>query len=207
MEEKNNIEEEKSKEYIKILNKEKVLEFKLNQKSGFDESEIIVKNICEKNIISKIYINNQKYFKFNHNIFLLPKNSEKKIKVVMDNKDYIISNKDIFLIISNIIDTEEKIDENNLDDFFKKNSCKEKGQKVFLYGYKKYEKKIKNNPDNEQLIKKIKELEKEVFEYDKSLENIKDKDIKNKSFLSSYINYLILFVILVFAVNLCISKK
>ena len=74
MEEKNNIEEEKSKEYIKILNKEKVLEFKLNQKSGFDESEIIVKNICEKNIISKIYINNQKYFKFNPNIFLLPKN-------------------------------------------------------------------------------------------------------------------------------------
>ena len=207
MEEKNNIEEEKSKEYIKILNKEKVLEFKLNQKSGFDESEIIVKNICEKNIISKIYINNQKYFKFNPNIVLLPKNSEKKIKVVMDNKDYIISNKDIFLIISNIIDTEEKIDENNLDDFFKKNSCKEKGQKVFLYGYKKYEKKIKNNPDNDQLIKKIKELEKEVFEYDKSLENIKDKDIKNKSFLSSYINYLILFVILVFAVNLCISKK
>ena len=207
MEEKNNIEEEKSKEYIKILNKEKVLEFKLNQKSGFDESEIIVKNICEKNIISKIYINNRKYFKFNPNIFLLPKNSEKKIKVVMDNKDYIISNKDIFLIISNIIDTEEKIDENNLDDFFKKNSCKEKGQKVFLYGYKKYEKKIKNNPDNDQLIKKIKELEKEVFEYDKSLENIKDKDIKNKFFLSSYINYLILFVILVFAVNLCISKK
>ena len=207
MEEKNNIEEEKSKEYIKILNKEKVLEFKLNQKSGFDESEIIVKNICEKNIISKIYINNQKYFKFNPNIFLLQKNSEKKIKVVMDNKDYIISNKDIFLIISNIIDTEEKIDENNLDDFFKKNSCKEKGQKVFLYGYKKYEKKIKNNPDNDELIKKIKELEKEVFEYDKSLENIKDKDIKNKSFLSSYINYLILFVILVFAVNLCISKK
>ena len=100
MEEKNNIEEEKSKEYIKILNKEKVLEFKLNQKSGFDESEIIVKNICEKNIISKIYINNQKYFKFIPNIFLLPKNSDKKIKVVMDNKDYIISNKDIFPSVS-----------------------------------------------------------------------------------------------------------
>ena len=48
MEEKNNIEEEKLKEYIKILNKEKVLEFKLNQKSGFDESEIIAKNIREK---------------------------------------------------------------------------------------------------------------------------------------------------------------
>ena len=38
-------------EFIKVLNKEKVLEFKLNKNSGFEESEIIIENILNENII------------------------------------------------------------------------------------------------------------------------------------------------------------
>ena len=198
------MEEQNSKDFIEILNKGKVLEFNLNKKSGYDESEIYIKNISQKNILSKIYINNPKYFKFNPNIFILPKNSQKKIKVIMDNKDYIVSNKDIFLIISNIIDND--LDEKNLDEFFKKNKCKENGQKVFLYGYKKLEEKknINNNNNDKELIKKIKELEQEIFmDKEMKIDEIINKVEEKKH---SYINYLILFALLVFIINLCLTK-
>ena len=66
-------------EYIKVLNKEKVLEFKLNKNSGFEESEIIIQNNHQKNIISKIYINNYKNFKCSKNIVITPINYESKI--------------------------------------------------------------------------------------------------------------------------------
>ena len=42
---------EANENFIKVLNKEKVLEFKLNPKSGFEESEIIIKNNSKENII------------------------------------------------------------------------------------------------------------------------------------------------------------
>ena len=81
---------EANENFIKVLNKEKVLEFKLNQKSGFEESEIIIKNNSKENIISKVYINNYKQFKCCPSILTLQKNATCKIKVIMDNKDYTI---------------------------------------------------------------------------------------------------------------------
>ena len=80
----------------------------------------------------------------------------------MDNKDYLISNSDVFLIISHSIDN--SIETKNLNEFFKSNGLKEKGEKVFLIGYKKSEEKKERNKREEELIKRIKELEKEVFD-------------------------------------------
>ena len=159
MEEKTEVNEN----FIKVLNKEKVLEFKLNPKSGFEESEIIIKNNSKENIISKVYINNYKQFKCCPSILTIQKNATCKIKVIMDNKDYTISNSDVFLIISHPFENSEEIsDEKKLNEIFKNNNLKEKGQKEFLVGYKKKEKHEEKKED--ELVKKIKELEKEVLE-------------------------------------------
>ena len=171
--EENNTNEKK--DYIKVLNPEKVLEFKRNSSSDLDEAEIIIENINQESTISKIYINNYSHFKCTPNIIMINKNSSKKIKVVVDDKNYKVSNSDVFLIISHPV--KEQVDEGNLDSFFKNNSFKENGQKLFLIGYKK-EKKIDNTSKEDKLIDKIKELEKQVFE--KSEEVISDKSADNK---------------------------
>ncbi len=231
-------------EYIKVLNKEKVLEFKLNKNSGFEESEIIIQNNHQKNIISKIYINNYKNFKCSKNIVITPINSESKIKVTVDNKDYHISNSDVFLIISHPFEYSEEIsDEKKLNEIFKNKNLKEKGQKEFLVGYKKKEKHEEKKED--ELVKKIKELEKEVLEdvtkeekekieelgkevledvteeekekfkelANKALEDVKKEEMErgkdnnnNKTNKSSYVNYLIIFGLLVFIINFFLLK-
>ena len=239
MEEKTEVNEN----FIKVLNKEKVLEFKLNPKSGFEESEIIIKNNSKENIISKVYINNYKQFKCCPSILALENNASCKIKVIMDNKDYTISNSDVFLIISHPFENSEEIsDEKKLNEIFKNNNLKEKGQKEFLVGYKKKEKHEEKKED--ELVKKIKELEKEVLEdvtkeekekieelgkevledvteeekekfkelANKALEDVKKeemergKDNNNKTNKSSYINYLIIFGLLVFIINFFLLK-
>ena len=173
------MEEKKANEkevYVKVLNPEKVLEFKRNSSSDMDEAEIIIENISQENIISKIYINNYSHFKCTPNIVMINKNSPTKIKVVVDDKNYKVSNSDVFLIISHPV--KEQVDDGNLNTFFKNNSSfKEKGQKLFLIGYKK-EEKIDNVSKDDKLINKIKELEKQVFE--KSEEDINDKNEDNK---------------------------
>ena len=173
------MEEKKATEkevYVKVLNPEKVLEFKRNSSSDMDEAEIIIENISQENIISKIYINNYSHFKCTPNIVMINKNSPTKIKVVVDDKNYKVSNSDVFLIISHPV--KEQVDDGNLNTFFKNNSSfKEKGQKLFLIGYKK-EEKIDNASKDDKLINKIKELEKQVFE--KSEEDINDKNEDNK---------------------------
>ena len=171
--EENNTNEKK--DYIKVLNPEKVLEFKRNSSSDLDEAEIILENINQESTISKIYINNYSHFKCTPNIIMLNKNSSKKIKVVVDDINYKVSNSDVFLIISHPV--KEQVDEGNLDSFFKNNSFKENGQKLFLIGYKN-EEKIDNTSKEDKLIDKIKELEKQVFE--KSEEVISDKTANNK---------------------------
>ena len=66
----------KKLEFIKVLNPEKILEFKRNNSSGFDEAEIVIKNIeKDNNVISKIYINNFNHFKCSPNISVINKNS------------------------------------------------------------------------------------------------------------------------------------
>ena len=200
--------EEKIKEdemgFIKVLNKEKVLEFKLNKNSGFEESEIIIENISNQNIISKIYINNFKQFKCCPNILTLQKNSKSKIKVTMDNKGYTISNSDVFLIISHPLENSEEIsDLKKLNEIFMNNNLKEKGQKVFLVGYKKKEKHEEKKED--ELVKKIKELEKEVLEGVFKEEIKKEKEIK-KTNLFSCSTYLIIYVFLVPIINFFILK-
>ena len=200
--------------FVKVLNKEKVLEFKLNQKSGFEESEIIIQNISQEKIISKVYINNYKQFKCCPSILTLQKNSASKIKVIMDNKDYTISNSDVFLIISHPFENSEEIsDEKNLNEIFKNNNLKENGQKEFLVGYKKTEKHKEKKEDI--LIKKIKELEKEVLEdvevEEKEKEVLEDVEIEEKEKekdikKTSYINYLIIFGLLVFIINFFLLK-
>ena len=173
------MEEKKATEkevYVKVLNPEKVLEFKRSSSSDMDEAEIIIENISQENIISKIYINNYSHFKCTPNIVMINKNSPTKIKVVVDDKNYKVSNSDVFLIISHPV--KEQVDDGNLNTFFKNNSSfKEKGQKLFLIGYKK-EEKIDNASKDDKLINKIKELEKQVFE--KSEEDISDKNEDNK---------------------------
>jgi len=160
------------KDYIKVLNPEKVLEFKRNSSLDMDEAEIIIENISQENIISKIYINNYSHFKCTPNIVMINNNSSKKIKVVVDDKNYKVSNSDVFLIISHPV--KEHVDDGSLDTFFKNNSSfKENGQKLFLIGYKK-EEKVDNISKDDKLINKIKELEKQVFE--KSEEEISDKN-------------------------------
>ena len=191
-------------EFIKVLNKEKVLEFKLNKNSGFEESEIIIENISNQNIISKIYINNFKQFKCCPNILTLQKNSKSKIKVTMDNKGYTISNSDVFLIISHPLENSEEIsDLKKLNEIFMNNNLKEKGQKVFLVGYKKKEKHEEKKED--ELVKKIKELEKEVLEGVFKEEIKKEKEIK-KTNLFSCSTYLIIYVFLVPIINFFILK-
>ena len=160
------------KDYIKVLNPEKLLEFKRNSSSDMDEAEIIIENISQEIIISKIYINNYSHFKCTPNIVMINKNSSKNIKVVIDDKNYKVSNSDVFLVISHPV--KEQVDDGNLDTFFKNNSSfKENGQKLFLIGYKK-EEKVDNVSKDDKLINKIKELEKQVFE--KSEEEINDKN-------------------------------
>ena len=191
--------------YIKILNKEKVLEFNLNKKSGFEESEIIIQNITQENIVSKIYINNYKQFKCCPNIITLSKNSTCKIKVIIDNKNYTISNSDVFLVISHPLENfKEKLDEKKLNEIFKCNNFKEKGEKVFLVGYKKKEKTIGKKED--ELVKKIKELEKEVLEDIVKKEEKKEVEEANKTSLKSYASYLIIFGLLLFVVNFFLKK-
>ena len=191
-------------EFIKVLNKEKVLEFKLNKNSGFEESEIIIQNISNQNIISKIYINNYKQFKCSPNILTLQKNSTSKIKVTMDNKGYTISNSDVFLIISHPLENSQEISEQKkLNEIFMNNNYKEKGQKVFLVGYKKKEKHEEKKED--ELVKKIKELEKEVLEGVFKEEIKKEKEIK-KTNLFSCSTYLIICVFLVPIINFFILK-
>ena len=203
---------EANENFIKVLNKEKVLEFKLNPKSGFEESEIIIKNSSKENIISKVYINNYKQFKCCPSILTLQKNATCKIKVIMDNKDYTISNSDVFLIISYPIDNPpENLDNKSLVEYFKNNECKEKGQKLFLIGYKKGI--IKKEKKEDNLVNKIKELEKKVFEGAEvekrkiKIEKEKDEEIKiSSSSKSSYINYLIIFGLLVLGINVILFQ-
>ena len=164
------------KNYIKVLNPEKVLEFKRNSSSDQDEAEIIIENISQEKILSKIYINNYSHFKCTPNIVMINKNSSKKIKVVIDDKNYKVSDSDVFLIISHPV--KDQADDGNLNTFFKnKSSFKENGQKLFLIGYKKKEKNYKSSKED-KLINKIKELEKQVFE--KSKEEINDKNPDNE---------------------------
>ena len=204
----------KETNYIKILNKGKVLEFKYNNQSGFDESEIIIQNISEENIISKVYINNYKNYKCIPNIIITSKNSTSKIKVIMENKDYVISNSDVFLIISHPVDNSLKeSDQKNLNEFFKKSEFKAGGQKIFLIGYKESD--IKKEKKEDELIKKIKELEKEVFEgmdeakeqkEEEDINQINNNEINNRKSSSSTFVYLIVFSILVFIVNMILAK-
>ncbi len=234
---------EANENFIKVLNKEKILEFKLNPKSGFEESEIIIKNSSKENIISKVYINNYKQFKCYPSILTIQKNATCKIKIIMDDKDYTISNSDVFLIISHPFEYSEEIsDEKKLNEIFKNKNLKEKGQKEFLVGYKKKEKHEEKKED--ELVKKIKELEKEVLEdvtkeekekieelgkevledvteeekekfkelANKALEDVKKEEIErgkdnnNKTNKSSYVNYLIIFGLLVFIINFFLLK-
>ena len=194
----------KENNYIRILNKEKVLEFKYNNQSGFDESEIIIQNTSEENIISKIYINNYKNYKCSPNIIITSQNSTSKIKVTMDNKNYTISNSDIFLIISHPMDNSLKeSDLQKLNEYFKNNEFKEKGQKIFLVGYKKEIQKKEKKDD--ELIKKIKELEKEVFD-DINIIKSKEETITSTNSKSSIYVYLIIFGLLIFIVNSFLGK-
>ena len=158
------------KDYIKVLNPEKVLEFKKND-SNLDEAEIVLENIDQENIIiSKIYINNFTHFKCSPNIIVLNKNSTKKIKVIVDDNNYKVSNSDIFLVISHPIKDQENVndmDDKKLNDYFKGDkSFKENGQKLYLIGYKKEDKKSVNISKDDKLLNKIRELEKQVFEHD-----------------------------------------
>ena len=205
MEEKPDIEE---KNYIKILNKEKVLEFKNNNQSGYDKSEIIIQNVSNENIISKIYINNYKNYKCIPNIIVTSQNSISKIKVTMDNKDYTILNSDIFLIISHPVDNSfNESDPKMLNEYFKNNGFKEKGQKIFLVAYKEVIQKKEKKDD--ELIKKIHELEKEVFD---DIEEVKTEETNNninninKPKSSSIYVYLVVFGVLVFFINSLLSK-
>ena len=166
--------------YIKVINKEKVLEFKKNISLGFDEAEIIIENqLNDSSIISKIYINNYKYFKSLPNIAIINKNSTKKIKIIVDDKNYKVSDSDIFLIISHPIKEEEikkDINDKNLNEFFKNKKFKEKGQKLFMIGNKIEEENNNNNKNlkNDKLMEKIRELEKEAYEQ----EEIKKEETK-----------------------------
>ena len=201
------------KDYVKVLNTEKVLEFKRNSSSDMDEAEIIIENISQENSISKIYINNYSHFKCTPNIVMINKNSSKKIKVVVDDKNYKVSNSDVFLIISHPV--KEQVDDGDLNTFFKNNiSFKENGQKLFLIGYKK-EKKIDNESKDDKLINKIKELEKQVFE--KSEEEISDKkedskikekegEVKPPSDKNNSNNYFILGGLLLLVVSILLYK-
>ena len=201
------------KDYVKVLNTEKVLEFKRNSSSDMDEAEIIIENISQENSISKIYINNYIHFKCLPNIVMINKNSSKKIKVVVDDKNYKVSNSDVFLIISHPV--KEQVDDGDLNTFFKNNiSFKENGQKLFLIGYKK-EKKIDNESKDDKLINKIKELEKQVFE--KSEEEISDKnedskikekegEVKPPSDKNNSNNYFILGGLLLLVVSILLYK-
>ena len=112
-------EENAKKDYVKVLNPEKILEFKRSSSSNMDEAEIIIENISQENSISKIYINNYSHFKCIPNIVMINKNSSKKIKVVVDDKNYKVSNSDVFLIISHPV--KEQVDDANLNTFFKNN--------------------------------------------------------------------------------------
>ena len=183
---------ENNEEYIKVLNPEKVLEFKYNNSTGLDEAEILIENISEENIISKIYINNYSYFKCIPNISVVNKNSSKKIKVVKDDKKHEVSDSDIFLIISHPVNEEnfKNLDDKNLNEFFKNNSFKENGQKLFMIGYKKEE--IKSKKSNEdELIKKIKELEKKVYDQKEIFEESKIEKNKNDNGKNySIVNYI-----------------
>ena len=167
------------KEFIKVLNPEKILEFKKNNSSGFDEAEIVIKSNDQSNsIISKIYINNFKHYKCFPNIAVINKNSTKKIKVIVDDKKYKVTDLDIFLIISHPIQEEESIknlDDKKLNEFFKNNSFKENGQKLYMVGYTKREEENKRNLKNDELVNKIRELEKQAFDQQE-----KDEEIKNK---------------------------
>ena len=183
---------ENNEEYIKVLNPEKVLEFKYNNSTGLDEAEILIENISEENIISKIYINNYSYFKCIPNISVVNKNSSKKIKVVKDDKKHEVSDSDIFLIISHPVNENnvKNLDDKNLNEFFKNNSFKENGQKLFMIGYKKEE--IKSKKSNEdELIKKIKELEKKVYDQKEIFEESKIEKNKNDNGKNySIVNYI-----------------
>ena len=175
------------KEFIKVLNPEKILEFKKNNSSGFDEAEIVVKNNGQDNtVISKIYINNFNHFKCYPNIAIINKNSTKKIKVIVDDKKYKATDSDIFLIISHPIQEEgsiKNLDDKKLNEYFKNNSFKENGQKLYMVGYTKREEE-KRNLKNDELIKKIRELEKQAFDQqEKEEENEnKEKVIETKPF-------------------------
>jgi len=177
--------------YVKVLNKEKVLEFKKNIFSSYENSEIILQNISNYNIISKIYINNYTHFKCQPNIVILNKNATKKIKVIIDDEKYNVCESDVFLIISHPITDEEILntkDNKKLNEYFKNNSFKEKGQKIFLIGYKNEKEKSKN-VKNDELINKIKELEKQVYDQKRIKEkNIKKINDKNSEKLSHEVN-------------------
>jgi hypothetical protein len=169
------------KEYIKVGNKEKILEFKNNSDSGYDEAEIILENNAEEDIIiSKVYINNYSHFKCSPNIAILNKNSTQKLKVIVDDKNYKVSESDIFLIISHPIKEEsiQKYNNKQLNDYFKSNnSFKEKGQKLYLIGYKKEEKLKGKKTERDELMNKIRELEKQVYDRKEA-----DEDNNNNSY-------------------------
>ncbi len=171
-------------DFIKILNPEKILEFKKNSSTGFDEAEITIENnVKDSMVISKIYINNYSHFKCVPNIAVINKNSSKKIKVILNDKNYKISNSDIFLIISHPVKEEDTKDKNNqkLNEFFKNNLLKEKGQKLFMIAYKKEEEKSQKIIEGDALMEKIKELEKQVFEKKEVIEEDKKEKIEENN--------------------------
>ena len=178
--------EESAKEkidFIKVLNTEKILEFKKNSSTGFDEAEITIENNAKDSmVISKIYINNYAHFKCVPNIAVINKNSTIKIKVILNDKNYKVSNSDIFLIISHPVKEEDTNNMNNqkLNEFFKNNLFKEKGQKLFMIAYKKEEKENHKIIGGDALMEKIKELEKQVFEQKDVIEEDAKEKIEEK---------------------------
>lgn len=169
------------KEFIKVINKEKVLEFKKDEKKNSTEAEISLENNTDEPIISKIYINHHKHFKCSSNVFITPRKSKNKIKVFLTDNEHNITTEDIFLIVSHPLFEKiniNEIDNKKADEIFKNNKTyKEKGQKIFLLCYFEKKEEIIDEVDKSELIKKINELQKILY---KEPETIKKEELKNK---------------------------
>lgn len=169
-------------EYVKTLNHEKILNFSKNTKTNTIESEILFENISDKKVITKVYINNYLNFKCSPNIIVTLPKSKNKIKVFLSNTEHKISISDIFLLLTHPINDDiNDSDDVKLNELFKNNkNFKEKGQKLFLTAFSEDENININNINEEnknELIEKIKELEKKLY---KQPENVKKDEKLNK---------------------------
>lgn len=173
-------------EFIKILNKEKVLEFKTNEKTNSTEAEISLENNTDQPLISKIYINHHKHFKCSSTVIITSPKSKNNVKVFLTNNQHNITNEDIFLILSHPLIEKlniNEIDNKKADEIFKSNKIyKEKGQKIFLVCYHdKKEEIIKDEDDKSELMNKIRELQKQLYKEPESMKKEeKKKEIENK---------------------------